>query len=78
MMAGDISDQLHKLSLEVAEKEDTWKTGLVYDELMTKHVNQWSRFHPEAPERITRMWAMLGERGYVKRCKRIPVCGAMW
>jgi hypothetical protein len=44
MMAGDISDQLHKLSLEVAEKEDTWKTGLVYDELMTKHVNQWSRF----------------------------------
>jgi hypothetical protein len=39
------------------------KTALVYDELMTKHMNLWSRSHPETQERITQMWAMLEERG---------------
>jgi hypothetical protein len=56
----------------------TVRAGIVMNAVYIVVYMHGYRFHPEAPERITRMWAMLGERGYVKRCKRIPVCGAMW
>ena len=48
-------------------------TGLVYDDVMTKHRNEVEPSHPEAPERTADTWNVLEARGLTKRCKLIKV-----
>ncbi|XP_077370269.1 protein deacetylase HDAC6 isoform X2 [Festucalex cinctus] len=47
-------------------------TGLVYDERMMEHLNQWDRHHPEQPQRIFKIFSRHQQLGLVKRCQRIP------
>lgn len=46
-----------------------YRTGLVFDERMCDHV---CFGHPESPDRIRRIWAMLESMGLVARCLRLP------
>ncbi|XP_077437825.1 protein deacetylase HDAC6 isoform X4 [Vanacampus margaritifer] len=46
-------------------------TGLVYDERMMEHLNQWDRHHPEQPQRIFKIFSRHQQLGLVERCQRI-------
>lgn len=45
-------------------------TGLVYDDRMKSHKNEFSD-HPECPERISSIWGQLLSDGVVECCRRI-------
>ncbi|TTP91410.1 Histone deacetylase 6 [Bagarius yarrelli] len=47
-------------------------TGLVYDERMMEHHNMWDSHHPEAPQRIFRIFSHHEDLGLVDRCRRLP------
>ncbi|CAI8008673.1 Histone deacetylase 6 [Geodia barretti] len=44
------------------------KPGLLYDARMREHENEGNPSHPESPDRISRIWSLLRERGLVERC----------
>ena len=48
------------------------RTGIVYDEAMSKHRNVWDKTHIEKPERIHIIYAKLAEENLVERCVEIP------
>ena len=48
------------------------RTGLVYDEAMTKHRNVWDKTHIEKPERIRQIYLKLVEENLIERCVKIP------
>lgn len=50
-----------------------FRTGLVYDELMLKHKNDWDPNFPEKPERISEPFKRCSELHLVERCIRIEV-----
>ena len=54
-------------------KLNLYRTGLIYDPLMTKHQNEVSPNHPEIPDRIAEPWQRLKENGLMDRCKIIEV-----
>lgn len=47
--------------------------GIVYDARMRGHVNEANPNHPEQPDRISRIWDLLRERGLVARCCQLEV-----
>ena len=47
--------------------------GLVYDARMRDHEYEGDPNHPECPDRITRIWDLLVERGLAERCHRVEV-----
>ncbi|KAJ8393479.1 hypothetical protein AAFF_G00059520 [Aldrovandia affinis] len=47
-------------------------TGLVYDQRMMEHHNLWDSYHPELPQRISRIFNRHEDLGLVSRCQRIP------
>ncbi|CAG2237075.1 Polyamine deacetylase HDAC10,Histone deacetylase 6 [Mytilus edulis] len=52
-------------------RDDFVSTGLVYDELMLKHKNDWDPNFPEKPERISEPFKRCSELHLVERCIRI-------
>jgi hypothetical protein len=44
------------------------KPGLLYDARMREHEYEGNPSHPESPNRISRIWSLLMERGAVERC----------
>lgn len=57
-------------------QEDTssrFMTGLVYSTEMMKHSNSNEEDHPEAPERIFKIFNTINQAGLVKRMKRIKI-----
>ena len=49
------------------------RPGLLYDARMRQHRNESNLGHPECPDRITRIWDMLSDKGLVLRCTKIEV-----
>ena len=47
--------------------------GLVYDPRMKDHRNEMDPWHPEVPDRISRIWEALCRMGYTDRCRIIQV-----
>ena len=50
--------------------------GLVYDPRMKEHRNEMDPWHPEVPDRISRIWEALCSMGYTDRCRVIQVSNA--
>lgn len=48
------------------------RTGIVFDERMKKHFNEWDATHPEVPDRIQRPYDKHKEYGLLERCQEIP------
>ncbi len=48
------------------------RTGLVYDERLTKHKCEWDSHH-ENPDRVTRAFERCQHYGLVERCIRVQV-----
>lgn len=61
-MADDLANQISQLTIDT----DKHPTGIVYDELMTKHKCDY--MHPECPERILKIHEALTKEGLIKRC----------
>ena len=66
--------------MEVAHSCCTWlgfncprMVGLVYDPRMKEHRNEMDPWHPEVPDRISRIWEALCSMGYTDRCRVIQV-----
>lgn len=49
------------------------RTGFYYDEIFTKHKNEWDETYPECPERVAEPFARCCELGLVDRCERVQV-----
>lgn len=67
-------EQIIKLQYEddlESGRDDFVRTGLVYDELMLKHKNDWDPNFPEKPERISEPFKRCSELHLVERCIRI-------
>ena len=47
------------------------RTGVVYDERMLRHFNEFNPNHPECPERIERTWGDLNSSGMLQKCVRL-------
>ncbi|XP_053376775.1 histone deacetylase 6-like [Mercenaria mercenaria] len=47
------------------------RTGLVYDERLSRHFNTWNAKFAEVPERVTEPFAACEKYQLVERCKRI-------
>ena len=47
--------------------------AIVYDARMRDHVNEANPSHPEQPDRISRIWSLLCDRGLVARCTQLEV-----
>lgn len=58
-------------SAPAAQRASAAVVGLVYDKAMKRHAIQTGN-HPEAPARISRIWALLERTGFVERCMRVP------
>lgn len=63
--------QLSALSISVHKPERYNGTGLIYDEFMLKHKNEWDPNFPEKPERISEPFKRCSQLGLVERCIRI-------
>lgn len=50
----------------------SYRTCYVYDEFMKKHKSVLDPGHPERPERISRIYEMLGEYGLLAKCVKLP------
>lgn len=48
------------------------RTGIVFDERMKKHFNEWDVTHPEVPDRIQRPYDKHKEYFLLERCQEIP------
>lgn len=53
------------------------RTGLVYDEFLTKHRCPWDSTHPESAERYTKCLESIRNHGLVERCAVIEVSSAI-
>ncbi|XP_052061653.1 histone deacetylase 6-like isoform X3 [Mytilus californianus] len=62
---------LSAMSISLQKPEKVLGTGLVYDELMLKHKNDWDPNFPEKPERISEPFKRCSELHLVERCIRI-------
>ncbi|XP_065830679.1 histone deacetylase 6-like isoform X2 [Oscarella lobularis] len=71
-MVEEVVSRLDDLAVD-DRRGSRWATGLVYDELMTRHENTLNPWHPETPERIRRIWQALEESGCVRQCTRLPI-----
>ncbi|XP_064607029.1 histone deacetylase 6-like [Liolophura sinensis] len=69
-----IISQLKLLAL-VEKKEETPSsgTGFYYDEIFTKHKNEWDENYPECPERVSEPFARCCELGLVDRCEKVQI-----
>ena len=45
----------------------------MYDPRMKEHRNEMDPWHPEVPDRISRIWEALCSMGYTDRCRVIQV-----
>ena len=45
----------------------------MYDPRMKEHRNEMDPWHPEQPDRISRIWEALRSMGYTDRCRVIQV-----
>ena len=50
-----------------------FKLSIAYDSRMLKHCDMSDASHPEKPERITNIYAKLGEYCVLKRCLILQV-----
>ncbi|XP_075395011.1 protein deacetylase HDAC6 [Tenrec ecaudatus] len=48
------------------------RTGLIYDQRMMSHCNLRDNYHPEKPQRISRIASYLEEWGLSERCLTLP------
>nr|XP_033779735.1 histone deacetylase 6 isoform X2 [Geotrypetes seraphini] len=63
---------LDSTMIEVMRPLPKERTGLVYDERMKEHFNMWDSYHPEVPQRISRIYQLHMDLGLVSRCCRLP------
>lgn len=49
------------------------RTGLVYDEMMSRHYHMWNDKFTEKPERILEPYKRCQKYGLVERCQKIQV-----
>ncbi|XP_033218700.1 histone deacetylase 6 isoform X3 [Belonocnema kinseyi] len=63
-----IQNKLTALKLSTNLKQSKFKLSVAYDSRMLRHYNILDACHPEKPERITNIFAKLGEYGVLKRC----------
>ncbi|GAB0095288.1 histone deacetylase 6 [Sergentomyia squamirostris] len=65
-----INDRLQQLEITTDLRIPQNRVCVVYDEAMTEHRNLFE-IHPEAPERVTKIWERFGEFSTIDRMLRV-------
>ncbi|XP_045552485.1 histone deacetylase 6 isoform X3 [Salmo salar] len=70
----DIANQLNNLDL--CNEASATGTGLVFDNMFTRHYCLWDPSHPECPERVTTIMDMVEKQGLLSRCVTVEARAA--